>query len=114
MDLAENLGKSRKMALNTVIVNLFIPIAIFVLILYLAFSKSAVAGGLAAASGAGAVPDLSGEPDLDLPDIPEDFDDMGDMGDMDGDEDFDQTMVDDFDEMTGGDDDDMDFDEPKF
>jgi hypothetical protein len=109
MDLAETLGKSRKTALIIFIVNLFIPIVLFGFILYLAFSKSAQAGaGLAAVADLGAT-DLSGEPDLDLPDIPDDFDDMGDIG---GDDDFDQTVVGDFDEITGGDD--MDFNDKDF
>ena len=65
---------------------MLVPLVNIAFMLYLAFSKSA--GGALAAADTVDVQDLSGEPDLDLPDVPDDFDDLemgapDDMGDMD-------------------------------
>ncbi len=98
MDIAENLGKSRKTALIVMIVSIFISPVFFGFVLYLGFSKGD--GGALAPIESTDEQDFSGEPALDLPDVPEDFDDldigspedMGDMDDMDFSEpDFDDT-----------------------
>ena len=80
MDIAENLGKSRKTALIVMIISLFLSPVYLGFVLYLAFSRSDVGGLAAISADAADVPDVSGEPDLDLPDFPDDLDDMGDTG----------------------------------
>ncbi len=73
MFVADNLGKKKLFGLLTII-----PVVHLGIMGWFAFSKSDE-GGLATISNAS---DLSGEPELDLPDIPDDFDDMDEMPDL--------------------------------
>ncbi|KKM67411.1 hypothetical protein LCGC14_1471330, partial [marine sediment metagenome] len=60
MDIAENLGKSRKTALIVMIISLFLSPVYLGFVLYLAFSRSDVGGLAVISADAADVPDVSG------------------------------------------------------